>query len=200
MFERFSDRARRVVVLAQEESRALGNNFIDSDHILLGLLSEGEGIAAQALTTLGAQQESCREAVAAKFPSEGISSGHIPFTVRAKKSLEFSLREALQLGHLWIGTEHVLLGLIRSEAEYPLMASLGLDAAVVRSQVIELLRTAAPPLSSVPPQPAAVAIAAHLRNDARFGAVNTDVVVARVLQAIADCGYVLARPAEARAS
>src|SRR5881394_3740067 len=104
MFERFTDRARRVVVLAQEEARMLNHNYIGTEHILLGLIHEGEGVAAKALESLGISLEG----VGQQAPS-----GHIPFTPRAKKVLELSLREALQLGHNYIGTEHILLGLIR---------------------------------------------------------------------------------------
>src|ERR1051325_4300664 len=106
MFERFTDRARRVVVLAQEEARMLSHNYIGTEHILLGLIHEGEGVAAKALESLGISLEAVRAQVEAP-------SGHIPFTPRAKKVLELSLREALQLGHNYIGTEHILLGLIR---------------------------------------------------------------------------------------
>ncbi|MDH3463915.1 MAG: NDP-hexose 4-ketoreductase, partial [Acidimicrobiia bacterium] len=114
MFERFTDRARRVVVLAQEEARLLNHNYIGTEHILLGLLNEGEGIAAQALESLDIDLASVREEVV-KIIGQGKQSpsGHIPFTPRAKKVLELSLREALQLGHNYIGTEHILLGLIR---------------------------------------------------------------------------------------
>ena len=114
MFERFTDRARRVVVLAQEEARLLNHNYIGTEHILLGLLNEGEGIAAQALESLDIDLASVREEVV-KIIGQGQQSpsGHIPFTPRAKKVLELSLREALQLGHNYIGTEHILLGLIR---------------------------------------------------------------------------------------
>ncbi|HSO50883.1 MAG TPA: Clp protease N-terminal domain-containing protein, partial [Acidimicrobiia bacterium] len=113
MFERFTDRARRVVVLAQEEARLLNHNYIGTEHILLGLLNEGEGIAAQALESLDIDLASVREEVV-KIIGQGQQSpsGHIPFTPRAKKVLELSLREALQLGHNYIGTEHILLGLI----------------------------------------------------------------------------------------
>src|ERR1700751_4091996 len=104
MFERFTDRARRVVVLAQEEARMLNHNYIGTEHILLGLIHEGEGVAAKALESLGIALEGGRQQA---------PSGHIPFTPRAKKVLELSLREALQLGHNYIGTEHILLGLIR---------------------------------------------------------------------------------------
>ncbi len=114
MFERFTDRARRVVVLAQEEARLLNHNYIGTEHILLGLIHEGEGVAAKALESLGISLEAVRAQVEEIIGHGGPApSGHIPFTPRAKKVLELSLREALQLGHNYIGTEHILLGLIR---------------------------------------------------------------------------------------
>jgi len=114
LFERFTDRARRVVVLAQEEARLLNHNYIGTEHILLGLIHEGEGVAAKALESLGISLEAVRAQVEEIIGHGGQApSGHIPFTPRAKKVLELSLREALQLGHNYIGTEHILLGLIR---------------------------------------------------------------------------------------
>ena len=114
MFERFTDRARRVVVLAQEEARMLNHNYIGTEHILLGLIHEGEGVAAKALESLGISLEAVRQQVEEMIgQGQQAPSGHIPFTPRAKKVLELSLREALQLGHNYIGTEHILLGLIR---------------------------------------------------------------------------------------
>ena len=114
MFERFTDRARRVVVLAQEEARLLNHSYIGTEHILLGLIHEGEGVAAKALESLSISLEAVRNQVEEIIGQGGSSpSGHIPFTPRAKKVLELSLREALQLGHNYIGTEHILLGLIR---------------------------------------------------------------------------------------
>ena len=111
LFERFTDRARRVVVLAQEEARLLNHNYIGTEHILLGLIHEGEGVAAKALESLGISLEAVRSQVEEIIGQGGSSpSGHIPFTPRAKKVLELSLREALQLGHNYIGTEHILLG------------------------------------------------------------------------------------------
>ena len=114
MFERFTDRARRVVVLAQEEARMLNHNYIGTEHILLGLLREGEGVAAKALESLGISLDAVRQQVEEIIgQGQQAPSGHIPFTPRAKKVLELSLRESLQLGHNYIGTEHILLGLIR---------------------------------------------------------------------------------------
>ncbi|SMY10563.1 ATP-dependent Clp protease ATP-binding subunit [Brevibacterium jeotgali] len=142
MFERFTDRARRVVVLAQEEAKLLKHNYIGTEHILLGLIHEGEGVAAKALEGMGISLEQVREQVT-EIIGEGqqAPSGHIPFTPRAKKVLELSLREALQLGHSYIGTEHILLGLIR-EGEgvaAQVLVKLGADLARVRQEVIKLL-------------------------------------------------------------
>ncbi len=142
MFERFTDRARRVVVLAQEEARLLNHNYIGTEHILLGLIHEGEGVAAKALESLSISLEGVRAQVEEIIGQGGSSpSGHIPFTPRAKKVLELSLREALQLGHNYIGTEHILLGLIR-EGEgvaAQVLVKLGADLSRVRQQVIQLL-------------------------------------------------------------
>jgi ATP-dependent Clp protease ATP-binding subunit ClpC len=142
LFERFTDRARRVVVLAQEEARLLNHNYIGTEHILLGLIHEGEGVAAKALESLGISLEAVRSQVEEIIGQGSQSpSGHIPFTPRAKKVLELSLREALQLGHNYIGTEHILLGLIR-EGEgvaAQVLVKLGADLSRVRQQVIQLL-------------------------------------------------------------
>src|SRR5216110_1395861 len=142
MFERFTDRARRVVVLAQEEARMLNHNYIGTEHILLGLIHEGEGVAAKALEGLGISLEGVRQQVEEIIgQGQQAPSGHMPFTPRAKKVLELSLREALQLGHNYIGTEHILLGLIR-EGEgvaAQVLVKLGADLSRVRQQVIQLL-------------------------------------------------------------
>jgi ATP-dependent Clp protease ATP-binding subunit ClpC len=142
LFERFTDRARRVLVLAQEEARLLNHNFLGTEHILLGLIHEGEGVAAKALESLGISLEAVREKVEETIgPAGTAASGAPPFTPRAKKVLELSLREALQLGHNYIGTEHLLLGLIR-EGEgvaAQVLVSLGADLSRVRQQVIQLL-------------------------------------------------------------
>jgi len=142
VFERFTDRARRVVVLAQEEARLLNHNYIGTEHILLGLIHEGEGVAARALEGLGISLESVRSQVV-EIIGQGSQAptGHIPFTPRAKKVLELSLREALQLGHNYIGTEHILLGLIR-EGEgvaAQVLQKLGAELHKVRQTVIQLL-------------------------------------------------------------
>ena len=142
MFERFTDRARRVVVLAQEEARMLNHNYIGTEHILLGLIHEGEGLAAKALENLDISLAAVREQVTDIIgKGQSAPTGHIPFTPRAKKVLEYSLREGLQLGHTYIGTEHILLGLIR-EGEgvaAQVLVKLGADLNTVRQQVIQLL-------------------------------------------------------------
>ncbi|GAA6524852.1 ATP-dependent Clp protease ATP-binding subunit [Intrasporangium sp. DVR] len=142
MFERFTDRARRVVVLAQEEARLLNHNYIGTEHILLGLIHEGEGVAAKALESLDISLEAVRAQVQEIIgQGQQAPTGHIPFTPRAKKVLEYSLREALQLGHSYIGTEHILLGLIR-EGEgvaAQVLVKLGAELNKVRQQVIQLL-------------------------------------------------------------
>jgi ATP-dependent Clp protease ATP-binding subunit ClpC len=142
MFERFTDRARRVVVLAQEEARLLNHNYIGTEHILLGLIHEGEGVAAKALESLGISLDAARAQVK-ETVGQGLRAptGHIPFTPRAKQVLEGSLREALQLGHDSIGTEHILLGIFR-EGEgvaAQVLAGFGADYAQVREQVQWLL-------------------------------------------------------------
>ena len=142
MFERFTDRARRVVVLAQEEARMLNHNYIGTEHILLGLIHEGEGVAAKALESLGISLDAVRQQVEEIIgQGQQAPSGHIPFTPRAKKVLELTSREARQLGHHYIGTEHILLGLIR-EGEgvaAQVLVKLGADLNRVRQQVIQLL-------------------------------------------------------------
>jgi ATP-dependent Clp protease ATP-binding subunit ClpC len=142
VFERFTDRARRAVVLAQEEARLLNHNYIGTEHILLGLLRGEEGVAAIALKTLGVSLEATRLRVE-EIIGEGreMPPGHIPFTPRAKKVLELSLREALQLGHNYIGTEHILLGLIREDegVAAQVLKELGADLDRVRQTIIQLL-------------------------------------------------------------
>jgi ATP-dependent Clp protease ATP-binding subunit ClpC len=144
MFERFTDRARRVVVLAQEEARMLGHDYIGTEHLLLALIHEGENVAARALVSLGISLDAMRQAV------EGIigrgtqpvsESEHIPFTPRAKKVLELSLRESLQLGVNYIGPEHILLALIREGhgVAAQVLTGAGVDLNRARQQVIELL-------------------------------------------------------------
>jgi hypothetical protein len=172
VFERFTDRARRVVVLAQTEATGYGQYHIGPEHILLGLISEGEGVGAQALEALGISLESVRQQVEEEIigPGEEPQQGHIPFTPQAKKVLELSLRESQQLGHNYIGTEHILLGLIREGEGVAAQVLVRLDANLsrVRQQVLQLLeghqgdQTASPgaaspgaaspgPASGVPP-------------------------------------------------
>jgi ATP-dependent Clp protease ATP-binding subunit ClpA len=142
VFERFTDGARRVLVLAQEEAHLLNHSFIGTEHILLGLIHEGEGLAAKALESLGISLEAVRERVEETIGPAGTApTGSPPFTPRTKKVLELSLREALQLGHNYIGTEHMLLGLVR-EGEgvaAQVLVSMGADLPRVRRQVIQLL-------------------------------------------------------------
>jgi len=143
MFERFTDRARRVVVLAHEEARLLRHHYIGTEHILLGLINEGQGLAAQALESLGVSLHAARAEVR-ETVGEGkkAPAGHIPFTPQAKKVLELSLREALHLGHNYIGTEHILLGLLREGdgVAVQVLVRLGVDLNDVRRSVIRLLR------------------------------------------------------------
>jgi ATP-dependent Clp protease ATP-binding subunit ClpC len=149
MFERFTERARRVVVLAQDEARMLNHNYIGTEHILLGLIHEGHGLAAKALESLGISLDAVRQQVEEIIGhgQQQPPQGHIPFTPRAKKVLELSLREALQLGHTYIGTEHILLGLIR-EGEgvaAQVLVGLGVDLNRARQQVIQLVTGRAEP-------------------------------------------------------
>lgn len=182
MFERFTDRARRVVVLAQEEARNLNHNYIGTEHILLGLIHEGEGVAAQALEAMGISLESVREQVE-EIIGQGTEapSGHIPFTPRAKKVLEYSLREALQLGHNYIGTEHILLGLIREGdgVAAQVLTNLGADLPSVRQQVIQLLNgyQGGTPAAENVQEPAAAAVAASAPSRGRGGTPSTSLVL-----------------------
>ena len=142
MFERFTDRARRVVVLAQEEARTLDHDYIGTEHILLGLIREGDGYAARSLESLGISLDAVRQQVQEIIGrGQQAPSGHIPFTPRAKKVLELSLRESLQLGHNYIGPEHMLLGLVREGdgVAAQILVKLGADPNRVRQQVIELV-------------------------------------------------------------
>ncbi len=146
MFERFTDRARRVLTFAQEEARLLNHSFIGTEHVLLGLLREGEGLGAVALRELGVSLEAARQQVEAVIGTAGSApAGSPPFTPRAKKVLELALREALQMNHSYIGTEHILLGLVR-EGEgvaATVLVSMGADLGRVRQEVIKLM-TGAP--------------------------------------------------------
>src|SRR5437660_4495374 len=142
MFERFTDRARRVVLLAQEEARTLNHNYIGTEHILLGLIREGEGVAAKALESLGISLEAVRQQVEEIIgQGQQAPSGHLPLTPRAKKVLELALREALSLGHNYIGTEHILLGLVRENEGVAARILLDFDAdsEKIRNEVIRML-------------------------------------------------------------
>lgn len=183
MFERFTDRARRVVVLAQEEAKMLNHNYIGTEHILLGLIHEGEGVAAKALESLGISLDAVREQVQDIIgQGQQQPTGHIPFTPRAKKVLELSLREALQLGHNYIGTEHILLGLIR-EGEgvaAQVLVKLGADLNKVRQQVIQLLS------GYQGKEPAAVSGAANETQAAQGGSAVLDQFGRNLTQAARD--------------
>jgi len=156
MFERFTDRARRSVVLAQEEARRLRHNYIGTEHLLLGLVREGDGVAAIALASLDISLETVRERVEQTIgPSRSPLLQHIPFTPRAKEVLELALREALELGHDHIGTEHILLGLVR-EGEgvaSQVLVALGADLDRVREAVIGMLRGYSAELEMAAPSP-----------------------------------------------
>jgi ATP-dependent Clp protease ATP-binding subunit ClpC len=157
VFERFTERARQVVVLAQEEARALRHNFIGTEHVLLGLLREEQGIAARVLESLGVTIEAAREQVV-RIVGRGDDEpapGQIPFTPRAKKVLDLALREALSLGHNWIGTEHVLLGLAREDDGVAMQILLdhGVTSDRIRDEVIRMLGGPPPAGVSPPPMP-----------------------------------------------
>jgi ATP-dependent Clp protease ATP-binding subunit ClpC len=142
MFERFTDRARRVVVLAQEEARMRNHSFIGAEQILLALIDEGDGTGVKALESLGISLDAVRQQVEEIIgQGQHAPSGHIPFTPRAKKVLELSLRESVQLGHDYMGTEHILLGLIRQGdgVAAQVLVKLGADLNRVRQQVIQLI-------------------------------------------------------------
>src|SRR5712692_3435299 len=150
MFERFTERARQVVVLAQDEARALKHNYIGTEHILLGLLREDEGLAARVLESLDITVEEVRAQVA-RIVGQGdeVTTGQIPFTPRAKKVLELSLREAMALGHNYIATEHILLGLLRENegVAVRILLDLGVDAEKIRHEIVRKLGPS--PASSV---------------------------------------------------
>ena len=142
MFERFTDRARRVVVAAQDEARALGHDYIGTEHLLLGLIHEGGGVGAKALESLGIGAEGLRERVVTIVGTgQHAVAGHIPFTPQAKQVLRLSLSEALRFGHNYIGTEHVLLGLIQEKdgVAAQVLADAGADLGRVRAEVVRLL-------------------------------------------------------------
>jgi len=142
MFERFTDRARLVVVQAQEEARRLGHNYVGTEHLLLGLVQEGSGVGAKALESLGISRETVRKRVEETVGrGQGALAGHIPFTPQSKKLLEGALRESVALGHHYIGTEHLLLSLMHegSGVAAQVLTGLGADAEGARAEVIRLL-------------------------------------------------------------
>jgi len=185
MFERFTERARRVVVLAQDEARMLNHNYIGTEHILLGLIHEGHGLAAKALESLGISLAVVRQQVEEIIGrgQQQAPSGHIPFTPRAKKVLELSLREALQLGHTYIGTEHILLGLIREGEGVAgqVLVGVGVDLNRARQQVIKLVAGRAEPQD-------AVAIAGDLRAQLTSVAARLAVIERRLKDVAAGAG------------
>jgi len=154
VFERFTERARQVVVLAQDEARALRHNSIGTEHILLALLREEEGLAARVLESFGMTIDEVRARVA-RIVGQGdeVTTGQIPFTPRAKKSLDLALREALSIGHNYIGTEHILLGLARLDdgVAQRILEGFDLDAEKIRTEVIRLLSSAGRPARPSPP-------------------------------------------------
>jgi ATP-dependent Clp protease ATP-binding subunit ClpC len=143
MFERFTDRARRVVVLSQEEARILNHDYIGTEHLLLGLIREGHGVAAKAMVSLGISPDSVRQQVEETVGrGQQAPAGHIPFTPQAKNVLRLALSESMALDHHYIGTEHILLGLMREGdgVAAQVLAQLGADLDQVRQQVRQLLR------------------------------------------------------------
>jgi len=186
VFERFTDRARRVVVLSQGEARLLNHNYIGTEHILLGLIGEGEGIAAKALASLDVSLESVRAEVREIIgPGGEEPGGHIPFTPRAKRVLELSLREALQLKHNYIGTEHILLGLLR-EGEgvaAQVLVKLGADLTRVRHQVIQLLEVPGGMASSTwDPEPEGTVVLSDRVNVSSRGPLEATVGYSRAVR------------------
>ena len=178
MLERFTDRARRVVKLAEEEARMLNHNYIGTEHILLGLIHEGEGVGAKALESLGISLEAVRQQVEEIIgQGQQVPSEEIPFTPRAKKVLELSLRESLQLGHTYIGTEHILLGLIREGdgVAAQVLVKLGAGLNQVRQQVITLVSGQQPQPDRLLPQASIPVTGVQDRLDAieaRLGAID----------------------------
>jgi ATP-dependent Clp protease ATP-binding subunit ClpA len=156
VFERFTERARQVIVLAQDEAQTMKHNYIGTEHVLIGLLREEEGLAARVLESLGLTVEAVRAHVVRMIGlGEELKTGQIPFTPRAKKALELSLREALRLGHNYIGTEHLLLGLVRETdgVAVRILLDLGADPGTVRNEVVRML--SGPSAAPMPPEPGA---------------------------------------------
>ena len=186
MFERFTDRARRVLVLAQDEAKALEHNFLGTEHLLLGLLTEGEGVAAKALTELGVGADALRERILEVVPkgAPGTASGAPPFTPRSKHVLELALREALELNHNYIGTEHLLLGLLRESegvAGQVLIAA-GIEAIAVRSKVLTLLAGYQPQATLGRTTPAGGQVAIRAKALAKTEPVGTQHFVLAILE------------------
>jgi len=180
MFERFTDRARRVVVLAQQEARTLDHNYVGPEHILLGLVREGEGVAARALTELGVDLSAVRQQIEELIGrGQQSPSGRIPFTPRTKKVLELSLREALQLGHNYIGTEHILLAILREGENVgaQVLVRMGTDLTQVRRQVVTLIVGSGDVLPGEDPGPSSE-IRSEPSGEARSGA-SREIRVAR---------------------
>jgi ATP-dependent Clp protease ATP-binding subunit ClpC len=147
VFERFTERARQVVVLAQDESRRLGHDFIGTEHLLLALIGEEEGLAARVLAGLGVTLEQGRAAVVRRLgEGQQVATGQIPFTAAAKQTLELSLREALSLGHNYISTEHLLLGLVRvrDDAALEILVDLGIERQAIEHEVIRMIGAPSP--------------------------------------------------------
>jgi ATP-dependent Clp protease ATP-binding subunit ClpA len=183
MFERFTDRARRVVVLAQDEARFLDHGYIGTEHILLGLIHEGDGVAAKVLAEMGISLDAVRARVVGIVgKGDGAPSGHIPFTPRSKKVLELALREALQLGHNYIGTEHILLGILRegNGLAAEVLVELGADLQTARDQVIRMIGPrpgvrgrAYPEMARLMTTPAAATVAGQARRLAQGARVGS---------------------------
>jgi ATP-dependent Clp protease ATP-binding subunit ClpC len=186
VFERFTERARQVVVLAQEEARALRHNYIGTEHVLLGLLREKEGIAARVFESLDVTIDEVRAQVA-RIVGQGdeVAAGQIPFTPRAKRVLELALREALSIGHNWIGTEHILLGLAREDdgVAMQILLDSGVSADRIRAEVVRTL--GGPPARGLVPPPAPWPRAARPRPRAHAPAPYLLVLLGWVLFGIA---------------
>jgi ATP-dependent Clp protease ATP-binding subunit ClpC len=199
VFERFTDRARRSVVLAQEEAKMLNHNYIGTEHILLGLVREGDAVAARALRSMDISLEVVRREVEEIIgQGQAAPGGHIPFTPRAKKVLELSLREALQLGHAYIGTEHILLGLIR-EGEgvaAQVLVKLGAELSRVRLTVLALLeRYAGAPAAEPSGDPES---GVYTELSPETGATEGSAAAARDVPVCGTCGSSLSRTLRVR--
>ena len=198
MFERFTERARQVVVLAQDEARALGHDYIGTEHLLLGLLREADGLGARTLNSLGVTDEAARDQVLALVGrgESGTTTGQIPFSPRGKQVLELALREALRLGHDYIGTEHVLLGVVLHEGgtASAVLHALGHDGETVRNEVMRQLGRPTATITAMPmavarrPWPAAEDVASAEQLGGRWGVAlpsGSQLAVAWLLFALA---------------